>query len=315
MSVSRRRFIAISAAAAIQPGRALAAQPKLRRWSGLAMGARASLAVSGLEESAFAKLVGEMTAEIERLERIFSLYRTDSELVRLNVNGQIDGPATKFVHLLSLAGSINRASGGAFDPTVQPLWQAYAASGGKPAASTLEQAGKQTGWQHVRVSADKIAFGRSGMAMTLNGIAQGFATDQVAGLMRRRGLENVLVSVGEVAALGVKQPAKPWRVGISETETGIAEETINLRDMAIATSAPAGMSFNTDRNVSHIIDPRTGLPVDHWRRVSVINPSAALADGLSTAFCVMTEPQILKTVKAFPGTRLIAISQFGKRVT
>ncbi|MEX0347740.1 MAG: FAD:protein FMN transferase [Rhizobiaceae bacterium] len=315
MTISRRRFIAISAAVALSSGSANGAQRPFHRWSGTAMGARASLVVSGMTEAEFNRLVGHVTAEINRLENIFSLYRTESELSRLNAGGMIDNPSGDFLRLLSLADPIHRKSDGVFDPTVQPLWRLHAETGGRPQQGALARARELIGWNNVRFDRDRVAFGKPGMALTLNGIAQGYATDRVAELLRQFGLRNVLVSIGEIAALGERRPGKAWRIGISQTETGDAEETIGLSDLAVATSSPSGLSFGAGDDDGHILSPVDGRPVNHWRRISVIHRSAAMADGLSTAFCAMTERQVFTTLSRFPDTRVIAIDRDGKRVT
>ncbi|MEZ5810149.1 MAG: FAD:protein FMN transferase [Rhizobiaceae bacterium] len=314
MNLTRRRFIAIAAAATVLPGTMTEAIAKPRYWTGQAMGARASLTILGLDQRDFRRLTDMVRREIARLERMFSLYLPDSDLVRLNSAGRHDNPPADLVRLLSLAGSIHRATGGMFDPTVQPLWLALAASSGAPAPAVVGHARNLIGFEHVEIEPDAIRFRKAGMAMTLNGIAQGYATDRVAAMLRGEGLSNVLVSVGEIAALGVPEPGRPWRVGISETEDGAAEEQIALTDMAIATSAPAGMRFGVDGNCGHILDPAKGASVTGWRRVSVIHPSAAVADGLSTAFCGMSRRAIIRSLARYPGGRSIAVDRSGNRL-
>lgn len=313
-TISRRRLIAISAAAAFVPGGAVAARMPFRRWTGHAMGANTSLTISGLEEGEFARISVAVSDEIDRLESIFSLYREDSDIVRLNADGHLANPPFDLVKLLSLAGSIHRATDGAFDPTIQPLWQAYARSAGAPEPEEVERVRALTGWNNLAYSTSLVSFGKPEMAITLNGIAQGYATDRVAGLLRSHGLHNVLVSVGEIAAIGEREPGQSWRVGISDREDGDAEEVVLLKDRAIATSAPAGMSFDRSGTVGHIINPGEG-PTARWQRVSVVNASAAIADGLSTAFCVMNELDIRSVLQQFPATELIAMDSAGKRVT
>lgn len=314
MTVSRRRFIAICAAAAMVPGRSAASVNPVRHWTGQAMGARASLTISGLDEVEFERLTLLVSAEIERLENIFSLYRANSHLTLLNMTGRLDNPPFEFVELLSLTASIHNITGGAFDPTIQPLWDLLARSKGNPDRHLLDAAQNTTGWEKVFFDTGNIAYEKPGMAMTLNGIAQGFVTDRVADLLRRHGLNDVLVSVGEIAARGTRENGKAWRIGISETEDGAPEETIQLKDRAIATSAPSGTLFDTAGTIGHLIDPRTGEPAARWRRVSVINPSAALADGLSTAFCVMSEAEIAATLRHAADSQVIAMDLDGNRL-
>ena len=312
MTISRRRLIAITAAATLAPHHVLASAQPMRRWAGKAMGARVSLAVSGMAEDAFAELVMVVEAEISRLEDMFSLYKPESDLARLNAAGRLDNPPADFVRLLSAADTIHHATGGAFDPTIQPLWRLYADTAGRPDRQMLAQTREATGWQHLRFGIDGVSFARPGMAMTLNGIAQGYATDQVADLLRGMGLRNVLVSVGEIMALGEREPGMPWRVGIAEKEDGRAEETIELRDRAIATSAPGAMVLGAG-DAGHILDPLDGRPAGRWQRISVTHRSAAIADGLSTAFCAMSRSGIETSLRGFPGSGLVAVNAQGER--
>jgi FAD:protein FMN transferase len=152
------------------------------------------------------------------------------------------------------------------------------------------------------------------MAMTLNGIAQGYSTDRIVGLLRAAGVTNVLVSVGEIAALGTNENWQSWNVGIAEREDLPEEERVSLTDMAIATSAPYGTVLSEEDRIGHILDPRGISSFARWRRVSVIHPSAAVADGLSTAFVLLTPKQISSATSICPCKRVIAIPFKGDRL-
>jgi len=314
MTLSRRRFITIAASAALVPGAASASGETVRHWTGLAMGARASLTVSGLERNRFEQLSALVSAESDRLENIFSLYRQESDLSRLNRAGRLDNPPFELVELLSQVASIHHRTNGAFDPTIQPLWDLYARTGGKPTPEALASVHRRTSWDQVRFDRRAIAFARPGMAMTLNGIAQGYFTDRIANLLRQEGLRDVLVSMGEIAARGTRAPGFAWKIGISENGNGTPEEFVSLKDKAIATSAPSGTVFDVDGTLGHILDPRTGKPTGRWRRMSVIHPSAAIADGFSTAFCAMHETEIVEAIGSLPGSQVIAVDIGGKRL-
>lgn len=314
MTLSRRRFITIAACASAFPGAAAASPVATRRWTGQAMGAHASLVLNGLDKSAFNQLTADVTAESERLEAIFSLYRHTSDLSRLNRNGRLDDPSLELLEVLSLSDTIHRHSNGAFDPTIQPLWDLYAQTAGKPGQRAISGLFNRIGWNKVNFDSRQISFARSGMAMTLNGIAQGFVTDRIANLLRLRGLNNVLVSMGEIAAYGKRSSDQDWRIGVSETADGNPEETLSLKNQAIATSAPSGTVLDAAGMVGHILDPLSGQPTAKWRRISVIHSSAAIADGLSTACCAKPEAGIKETLSRFPGSRLIAMDHHGKRL-
>ena len=295
--LTRRRFIAISAALAPSlalAGTGLGSGPHVE--TGIALGAHVTLRLHHPEAPRLAALA---MAEIRRLEAIFSIYLPDSELSRLNRDGVLETPPFELLDCLSLAGAVHVASGGRFDPTIQPLWQAQALATerGEPLSDDARAVARAlTGWQHVTLSTEAITL-RPGMALTLNGIAQGYIADRVAVLLSREGLTHALIDTGELVAL----PEAPWPVQLPERD-------IPLQGRALATSSPLGMTFGGDGRTSHIIDPRTGRPaLPRWQSVSISAPSAALADALSTAACLINDrDQITALCNLFPGAGLIS---------
>lgn len=293
--LTRRRFIAISAALAPSlalAGTGLGTAPHVE--TGIALGAYVTLRLHHPDAPRLAALA--MT-EIRRLEAIFSIYLPGSELSRLNRDGTLATPPFELLDCLSLAGAVHTASGGRFDPTVQPLWQAQALATERGEAltdQTRAEARALTGWQHVTLSTEAITL-RPGMALTLNGIAQGYIADRVAALLSSEGLTHALIDTGEMVALS----EAPWPVHLPDRE-------IPLQGRAIATSSPLGMTFGGDGRTSHIIDPGTGRPaVPLWQSVSISATSAALADALSTAGCLIeATPQIEALCDHFQGAAL-----------
>jgi len=273
--LTRRRFIAISAA--LVPSMALARAPDIHTQTGIALGARVTLRIQHPDAPRLATLAMD---EIWRLEGIFSLYKPDSSLSRLNRDGALPAPPFELLECLSLAGSVHHASGGRFDPTVQPLWsaQAVALERGTP-LTDAERARvlARIGWHQVTLGPDAITL-QPGMALTLNGIAQGYIADRVAALLARHGLTRALIDTGEMLAL----PGGSWPVRLP------SGDTLTLQDRALATSSPLGMTFGGDGVTSHILNPATGRPaLSHWQSVTVSAASAALADAVSTAACLL----------------------------
>ena len=307
-TVTRRRFLAISAAATAVASRGRADR-QMMRWRGSAFGADASILLAGLDGSAARSLFAAVEAEVDRLEALFSLHRHDSQISRLNQAGRLSGADPAMAEVLRLAGHVHVATGGAFDPTVQPLWTLHASAarlGQAPAAGVIAEALSRSGWTKLAVSEDRIAFAESGMAITLNGIAQGYAADRIRDLLRSRGMTNVLIDMGEIAALGRHPDGEFWRVGVAAPD-GTAVREIPISDRALATSAPLGTLLDPAGRVGHIIDPRTGQPGGLWRLVSVSASSAALADALSTGFCLMPRKAIDVVLSDHPDARLEAL--------
>ena len=300
--LTRRRFLMISAALALSsPGRAA----PLHVETGLAMGAKVTLRLSHPDAPA---LAARALTEIARLEAVFSLYQPQSALARLNRDARLDVPPLELLDCLSIAGAVHAASGGRFDPTVQPLWQAHAQAteqGRRLADTARAQALAATGWDRVTLSADRISM-HPGMALTLNGIAQGYVADRVAALLAVEGLTDSLIDTGEMVAVDGQPGGGPWPVMLRDGGS------VGLRGRALATSAPLGMTFGNDGRTSHILDPRTGLPISaRWRAVSISAPTAALADALSTAACLTkVKDDIAGLCDHFPGTRIESAATF-----
>ena len=276
-NTSRRRVLQI--AAGLTTLGLASATPTVRRWrwSGSALGAVAAIELHDVDRARAIRLVELAVGEIGRLEAIFSLQRLNSALSRLNRDGHLAGPPLELAAVFETAATLSQLSCGAFDVTVQPLWRLHAdaaAAGTGPDGRLVERTLARVGWERVDYGRRSIAFGRPGMAATLNGIAQGYITDRIALLCRDAGLDQVFVDLGEQRVSGGRPPRRPWRIG---TPVG----TVALGEGALAVSA-------TYPGVArpNLISPSSGLPVMGPRCMVVTAPSAQLADGASTALAV-----------------------------
>ena len=213
--LTRRRALGLLAAAAGLPLvlRATRATAEVVTWHGRALGAPATLILHHPHRPTAERLVAACVAELDRLEAILSLYRPASALCELNRTGALAAPPPALVSILADCRSFHAATAGAFDPTVQPLWRLYAThfqSGGDPAGpapDAVAAARASVGLDAVHASPDRVVLARPGMALTLNGIAQGWITDRLIDLLRGAGVTSTLVDMGEIRALGT------WRVG------------------------------------------------------------------------------------------------------
>lgn len=315
--LSRRKVLALSAAAggaALVPfgatGQGTAAAP-LVAWTGVSLGAAATIRVSHPDRRAGQQLLGRAVAEARRLETILSLYRDDTALAELNRRGVLVAPPAELVELLRLCDRIWHDTGGAFDPTVQPLWRCYAehfsVSGADPAGPAprrLREALEMVGWPKVRVSRHRIGFARRGMALTLNGIAQGYITDRVVGILRNEGIDSSLVDMGEIRTLGRHPEGRPWQAEIAGPVASAPRRTLDLVDKAVATTGADGFRFTADGHCNHLFNPGTGRCARPMTSLTVVAPTAAVADALSTAFAFMDDEAIGGVLSRAPGTQL-----------
>ncbi|MCC1494968.1 FAD:protein FMN transferase [Cognatishimia sp. F0-27] len=290
MSLTRRRFLHLSAAFACAPQLARADS-----WQGRALGADVSVTLAGPREETAAALVA-IPAALRRIEALFSLYDSGSALSRLNAAGALPAPDPAFLSLLRAAGRAHAQTGGLFDPTVQPLWSAQALGGDVKAARRL------IGWERLRFGAAGVVLD-DGQALTLNGIAQGFATDMIRAQLASAGFTRALIQIGEHAALG-----GPFRLGIDDPAQGHLGH-VTLADSAIATSSPGAMRLGYG---SHILSPTGSAPL--WSTVSIEAPTATLADALSTAAVFMPRAALIR-LKAEAGLRRVLVVDHDGRLS
>lgn len=324
--VDRRRFISIAAAfgGGVLVGseaHVKAAVGRPLKWRGSALGAEAEIQLYCADHDSAERALMACQNEISRLESLFSLYKADSQINILNRTGSLDHPDNDFLDLLSRAAAVSANTAGAFDITIQPLWSLYASHFSKPGAdpagpneSQIARTLALVKWDGVQFSTKRIGFMRRGMAITVNGIAQGFITDRIAHLLRSRGYENVLVHMGESYAMGRHADGRPWRAGIASPDgNGSTVTSITLEDRALATSGGYASSFSLDRRHHHLLDPRNGGSANHYRSISVLASGATTADALSTALAVTPREHLTQTLSKFPDVRVYVIGNDGKQ--
>jgi thiamine biosynthesis lipoprotein len=321
-TMTRRRMIGISAAAAgmaLLPPRGKAAAEAVT-WRGEAMGAQASLIIHHPDRARAERLVEATVAEVRRLERIFSIYREDSDLTLLNRQGFLVMPPSEMLDIVRQSRAAWELTGGAFDPTVQPLWELYrrhfsmpgAAEAG-PASEAVADGLDRVGLGRIACSPDRIDLPMFGSALTLNGIAQGYVTDRVVDLLKAGGIERSMVDMGESRAIGSAPGNRPWRVGLSDPlDSASILKVLDMQDRAVATSSQFGFRFDREGKFGHIIDPRSGATPQRHASVTVVADKAALADALSTAFNLMDTDKIAAAVLTQTGVEAHVLSLQGE---
>jgi len=325
--LTRRRAIRIVAAAAglplvIAAVRAAAPPGQLFSWQGEVLGALSELTLWHTDAALAQRTILRVRGEIARYEGIFSLYRQDSEVSRLNGAGALHKPSGELRSLVEESRRFGVLSDGAFDISVQPLWRLYEAHFWSHSdiqqdidARARDVARELVDFRNIDIGDAHIAFVRAGMGITLNSLAQGFITDSIADLLRNEGFESAVVDLGEFRTIGRHPEGHPWRIGIRNgmAAGGIAR-TVELEDMALAVSGGYGTTFEPTGRFHHIFDPHTGACANGLVDVAVIGPRATAANGLSTAICVAGEDRAPALLAAFPGTRAILTRPDGTAV-
>ncbi len=288
---------------------------KLTRHS-RALGTDISITAFHSDQSTAAEAIDAAFAAIERIEQVMSLYRSDSQLCRLNREGRLDHPDPALVQVLERAAELSAQSEGAFDVTVQPLWSSYqeaAMNNQLPSAATVAKTLPLVDWRMVSISTEAISFRRSGMAVTLNGIAQGLAADAAREVLCEHGIEHALIDSGEIGTVGTHAEKDHWSIGLKDPRNtkgllGLAA----LEGRCLATSGDYESTFTTDFAHHHLIDPRTGRSPAKLASVSIVAPTALEADALSTAVFLLGESRGRQLVASMPQVDALFVDKAGR---
>jgi thiamine biosynthesis lipoprotein len=243
-------------------------------------------------------IVNDAFDEVDRIDRLMSNYKPDSPLSRINREAAA-GPARvdeELFDFLAEALRYTRDSGGAFDVTVGPLMKVWGFFDGDehvPSEADLAAARQHVGAIHVILNAPArtIRFDRPGVELDLGGIAKGYAVDRVVDLLRHRGVTAALVSAGGSTVYGLGSPPGrgAWDVRIQDPlgaeRTAL---TVPLKDRALSIAGTSEKFFDADGvRYSHIMDPRTGRPVQGVLSVAVLAGTGTAGDALDDAFFVL----------------------------
>lgn len=269
-----------------------------------ALGANVTMVALHESRAAAERAISAAFDELELVEEIMSLYRPHSQLSRLNRERALEDPHPYLVWVLQRAQQISLESGGAFDVTVQPLWDLYAAGqrqGRLPDDRAIENARARVNYRKLELTPERLRLHGDGMGITLNGIAQGFAADRALAALRAHGVENALVDTGELGALGRKERGEPWTVGVQHPRRAASYVSVaKLDGRCMATSGDYETAFTPDRSCNHIFDPATGRSPQAFSSVTVLAPTGVDADALSTAVFVLGIAKGLRLIEQWP---------------
>ncbi|MEX0331911.1 MAG: FAD:protein FMN transferase [Puniceicoccaceae bacterium] len=285
---------------------------------GFALGTQVSLTVFHPDEKEANAALDAAFAELDKVEDIMSLYRPESQISQLNKAGSLSNPHAYLVEVLETSRNLSSATNGAFDVTIQPLWRLHFEHSQKGTVATAEEIEKALAlvdYRQLTISREKVQLGRSGQAVSLNGIAQGFAADRVAAVLKAHGVESALIDTGEFGAIGTHAEKDSWSVGIKhpreqEALMGVAP----LKGMCLATSGDYETRFSEDYRHHHLLDPQTGYSPEELSSVSVIADSAMQADALSTAVFLLGLDKGRAMIEERPGVEAVFVTKDGREI-
>jgi FAD:protein FMN transferase len=270
------------------------------------------------KDRSFVAAVHEALDEVDRLEAQMTVYREDSELSRLNRSAFLSpvGVEERLYLLLRFASTIGKETGGAFDITAGPLircWGFFERKGRRPGDEELRAAREVTGWDKVTFddAACSVSFCRQGVELNLGSIGKGYALDRAAERLRKAGLRDFLIHAGHssVLAFGDSNRGPGWEISVRDARVPQGElGSFCLVDQGMSTSGVGEQFFTANgRRFGHILDPRTGWPSGVNLLCSVVAPTAARAEALSTAFFVMDAEEVQSYCEAHPRVGTIVL--------
>jgi FAD:protein FMN transferase len=254
-----------------------------------AMASRCEVRVAAADEACARGWADGAIDEVRRIETKYSRYRDDS--VTTAINRAAGGAAVDVDHetraLLDFGAELHRQSDGAFDLTSGVLRRAWDFKAARvPAAGDLEALLPLVGWQRVEWDGARVRLPAAGMEIDFGGIGKEYAADRAATRLLEAGAVHGLVNLGgDVRIVGPQPDGEPWSIGVQDPrgDPGEAIASMPLASGAMATSGDYERYFEHDgRRYCHLLDPRTGWPVSHWRSVSVAAPLAVLAGACAT---------------------------------
>jgi thiamine biosynthesis lipoprotein len=284
--------------------------------SGQALGSSVSIKVFHTSQTKAKAALSATFDELERIENLLSIYRPNSDVSRLNRDTFIHNPHPLFVQVLRYAQTLSKETQGAFDVTVQPLWRAFSDAkmeGRIPSNRDLAVARTRVDWTALILDNQYVQFCRPGMELTLNGIAQGFAADRVASILREHNVKHALVNTGEINTIDARPNGQSWAIGIQHPRKKKAYLALaELNGRCLATSGDYATPFTSDFSRHHIFDPQTGQSPMDLSSVSVVARTGMEADALSTAVFVLGPEKGTALVRQIPGADTLLVLKNGR---
>ena len=289
---------------------------RLHSGSGLAFGTTVTIKVLHTDDLTAQTAIAAALQQVHHIDTLMSLHQESSQVFQLNQHGSLARPHDHLLQVLTFTQQLSMLTRGAFDITVQPLWQAFSrasAQGTLPTPAEMAAAKALVNWQRIDIASAQVRFGTPGMAITLNGVAQGYAVDLAMAALLEHGVQHALLDTGEFGAIGSKAHNQAWQLGIGHPRHADAlAATLKMDGRKVATSGDYETYFSPDFVHHHIFDPVSGDSPLELASVTVLAPTGILADGLSTAFMVMGSDKALALSAKIHDVDLMLIDKNGE---
>ena len=275
------------------------------------METRVSITVLGPSRDAAHDAIGHAFQEMDRVVPLLNRHVSSSAVSTLNAQGRLNDAPPELTAVVDEAVRLHRMTHGAFDVTVKPLVDSMKAAAGSIPMDILDLVDISA----LRRFGESILLEKSGMGLTLDGIAKGYVVDRMAAVLERRGIHRWLIDAGgDIRASGRKQDDRPWRVGVQDpAKLGGYPALLDLSGGAVATSGSYESHYDTQRQTHHIVDSVTGQSPVSLTSATVRAPTTMMADALATAVFVMPPSQAAALIDALPDCACLLLDAEGRQ--
>lgn len=253
------------------------------------MGTPCEIQIYAASEHQAREAVNRVVSDVNRLEALYSRYRKDSFLSKINryaAKGKKITVDAETAGLLNYAATCYQQSDGLFDITSGKLRLAWHFDSGKiPAQSTIDKLLQQIGWQRLNWNPPVLGFSIPGMEIDFGGVVKEYAVDRAASLCMEAGIQHGIINLGgDIKIIGPQADGSPWKVGIRHPRKPNAMlQTLSLSHGALASSGDYERFILLDgTRYSHVLNPKTGWPVKYMSSVSVVSDFCVVAGSAST---------------------------------
>lgn len=257
-------------------------------------------------------------AEFDRLERLLTVWRDESDVSRINAAAgeRAVKVSPETIEVVSRALALSRATEGKFDITfgaLAGLWKFdHDQDNSIPTDAAIAKRLPFIGWEHVTVEpgARTIKLEKKGMRMHLGGIGKGYAVDRAVAILREHGLSDFMIQAGGDLFVAGHKGDRNWRVGIRDPRGPPSEffAAAEVTDATFSTSGDYERFFERDGvRYHHILDPDSGRPARVARSVTIMAPDAMTADALSTGVFILGPKKGLPVIEALPGVGAVIV--------
>jgi thiamine biosynthesis lipoprotein len=298
-------------------------EPHLVRRGGRAMGTEVSFAVWTSDEAGALRAIDAGFAEIDRLERMMTTWRDDSDVSRVNHNAGVApvkvSPET--IEVIDAAAHSSEISNGAFDISfyaLHGLWKFDEDLEKKlPPEAALKARLPLIDYRKVIVDHDKstVYLAKKGMAINLGGIAKGYAVDRAVAVLKKSGFTDAIVQAGGDLMCAGSKGGAPWSAGVRDPRGGRGDvfAVMKLSNHAFSTAGDYERYFMMDgKRYHHIIDPRTGHPATRSRSVTIYAPSALLADAIDDAVFILGWKKGFEMIEKLDDVGAVVVDDHGE---